>query len=452
MGPLIKPRFFRFRIPVWLQVRFTPTAAGQHSIIVLLGPDPIKGSPFTPYYRSSDGPLIPAQTRVVNQAGVELFQLPVLVAGASSTQLVQAYTLPQADGTLSPKDLGGDSVVPVLANSVSGSVPLPTTDLTNGRYSFVVANITVAGQYAVIITASCVAIGCSNGTQLYAPSGSLRASPYLLVVRAAASSPLTTSAVELANPASLYGWLAGQQLMFTIQARDKYGNVQLFDASADNRIAFDVALRGADLATNTTQIEPTGAALAAGQLTVVWQSDGLYVVNFLLSKAQTYTATALMLGAPIRNTPAAITISPNTVDAPSSTVEVNAMGGSVGAYLNFIIRAYDAYGNQQSSGGQDFRVDLFMTNIIDWWPGVGTNPLSVSASANPAAGSTYATYANASFAYSPDSFTIYSFLQASATHVLLNNRFLPSCLLQKTSLWHSTKCPDPAPARPQNIR
>ena len=368
---------------------FTAKVVGMHSIIVLMGPDSIANSPFTPTYRATDGPLVPGQTRLVNRAGVELYSLPALVAGTSQTCYVQAYTAALSDGSPSPKLTGGD-VLTVAVRTLAGTIAAPVTDLNNGAYSFSVGNLTAAGSYAVVMTATCTSCGT-------AVSGSLRASPYLLVVNPSVSTAATISAVELANPASLYNWYAGSVITFTIQARDRYGNALIYDIAADNRLMFDAKLVGADGGTTTTV--PTSTVLGNKQLSVAWDHDGVYYVSFMVYTAQRYTVTVAFQSSAIVNTPTSVTVAPNVVDPASCTVSMHAVGGSVGTTYRAMILAMDAFGNKQTGGGVDFHADLTMATSITWDRGFGPNPLTVAASANPTASSVYVKSQNGTFTF-----------------------------------------------------
>jgi len=88
----------------------------------------IAGSPFSPEFRVDDGKMVPKRSRIVNDLGVELPQLPAVTAGASINVDIRAYAEIMM-GFPKSKRTGGDTM---FASVTGGGLSAPVKFTAGG--------------------------------------------------------------------------------------------------------------------------------------------------------------------------------------------------------------------------------------------------------------------------------------------------------------------------------
>ena len=367
------------------QVSFRPLYEGLHSIIILLGPTPISGSPFSPEFRAKDGDLVARRSRLVNDLGVELPQLPAVTAGEQININVRAYA-EITMGFPKSKRTGGDTIyATVTGGGLSQGVALEVVDGASvggsgGQYN-VRANalgpLQRSGKYSLSIKA------CS-GFCVKSIAQPIKGSPFALVIQPAETVPSTSRALELTDWTTQInggaGWRAGSTapMSFRVQARDRFGNNQEYAYLKDNFNSFDVRIIGdrGDRMTPVQTDDPN--SILAGQVTTQYNSFGVHTVSFRTNIAQNYTFEISLNGVPIANSPATVPVYPAEVDFENCIVQLNARGGRVGLTHTMVLYARDAFGNEIKHGGHEFKMRMANENRFEE-QGSGDNPLVAQA-------------------------------------------------------------------------
>jgi hypothetical protein len=275
---------------------FTGTTDGTNTIVAT-----VNGTPVT-----ITGPVTVSGAAVSAVKSTISAAASILVAGGSTTVTLQAE-----DAKGNKETAGGLAVAFKLGGTGGGQGTFgPVTDNGNGTYTATFIG-TLAGANTIKATV--------NGSVVTstAPAVTVRVGPY-----SPAKSPVTLSAVSVA---------AGGAVTVTLQPEDAGGNKLILPGQA---VSF---------------------GLTSGQgsfgATTFNNKTGAYSATFTATAAGSYQFTATLGGQPVTSTPPALTVAPGTASPANSVVIVGSGSVASGSGVVVTLRAVDAYGNPEVTGG-----------------------------------------------------------------------------------------------------
>lgn len=269
---------------------YTPTIAGTDNVAITMNGGSIDGSPFATVI--APGPLNASNSEAVVPNGGVGNSTSITVRSRDS----YGNTVPVGGGNVSVTVTGANTVnVPVVDNA-DGTYAATYTPNNDGT-----DNVAIA----------------MNGI---AVSGS----PFTSIVAAGNADPTRSSASATTSAT------AGDNVTVTIATRDASGNA---------------LTTGGEV----VSVSVSGANVASPVVTDV--GDGSYSATYTPTQSGTDEIRVTLNGAEISGSPYAIAINPGAVDGAQSSATVPA-AGTANVSTPIVITARDAFGNQQTSGGE----------------------------------------------------------------------------------------------------
>eukprot|EP00698_Gefionella_okellyi_P019273 TRINITY_DN5888_c0_g1_i1.p1 TRINITY_DN5888_c0_g1~~TRINITY_DN5888_c0_g1_i1.p1 ORF type:complete len:5059 (-),score=1335.09 TRINITY_DN5888_c0_g1_i1:98-15274(-) len=280
-------------------VEYTGTAAGEHSLSVMLHDLPVPGSPFKIVVRPA---AVNAAACVVDGDG-----LTRAVAGSEAT-----FTVTARDVYQNARGVGGDTFACNLFSSGADlvQVPVKVTDLRNGEYKFAYT-ATTAGVYALQLLLDLAPISSEARRVVVAPGPSFAA-------RCVADGTGRKTA------------RAGETSAFTIVAKDQFANRR--QSGGDN---FQVSLVGSSALVGAVQDN----------------EDGSYLVQYTTRVAGRYSMHVSLEGIAIADSPFDVLVAATTESAPHCTHSALPQVCVAGKQQHLTITARDKFNNNVARGG-----------------------------------------------------------------------------------------------------
>ncbi|GLD92877.1 hypothetical protein PINS_up001456 [Pythium insidiosum] len=224
----------------------------------------------------------------------------------------------------------------VLEHTVKGNTTGACVDLVNGRYT-----CTFTPRF---VGASRLHVSLMRG----ATTAAIVGSPFDVQV----SAGVALGSFCYAEGAALAASIAGQPTSFRVSIRDRFDNPKA-NAGAEN-----VSVTFTGPAPSTTRVPSTDVAL-----NVAYQSDGVFLVSYTLTRKGQYAISVLVDGVAIKGSPFSMYTSPAVASPVTTTIDLVAPTSDAisplvyvaGDAVKALITTRDAFGNVLDAGGYRFQ-------------------------------------------------------------------------------------------------